>query len=460
MFGIFGEAADKFFIIKLMKELKSQILLKAIDSGNIAIVNRVIKKSLGRNKLEKNSLLLLGCLKTEPKDFKINRLQAYSYEDWLMTMETANQQRMLPILYHTLKDFLPDLYLPFDIAEKMRSAYHGSAVINLKLYKQLLKIVDLFDKRGIEVILLKGAHLAEAVYVNIALRPMSDIDLLVKKNDLPEVHKILLAADYGFKNEKPLSDSKHLAPYVKQDEVSLEVHFHITNPPYSNRISLDDLWKRSRVEKFENTRVRVLSPEDLLIHLCLHAGIQHGFEMGLITCYDIVYTLEKYNNDFNWDSFWNRSEALGIDRSIHLFAELIDKLLGIPLPEQFTQKKLHNHEFQEMVDCAERAIFEKESVSNRNLARLFERRGLRSRLSILKRHVLPPGDLLIEGAKVPENSGKLHLVSLYLRRIRKLYGRHGKTLWLGFRGNPETMSAIDRQNKRNKLRDWMSGSEE
>ena len=196
------------------------------------------------------------------------------------------------------------------------------------------------------------------------------------------------------------------------------------------------------------------------MHLCLHGGIQHGFEMGLITCYDIACTLKKYKDDIEWNSLWNRSRELGIDRSLRLFAGLIDNLLGIPLPDQFAQKNLRNHEFQEMVNSAGRMIFDKESVSNRNLARLFDRGGLRSRISTIKRHVLPPGDLLIEGAKISGNSGKLHLVALYLRRIRKLISRHGKTLWLGLRRNPETIRAIDRQNERNKLRDWMAGSED
>jgi hypothetical protein len=135
-------------------------------------------------------------------------------------------------------------------------------------------------------------------------------------------------------------------------------------------------------------------------------------------------------------------------------------LLCIPLPEQFVQKKLHTQEFQEIVDSAVRLIFNKESVSNRNLARLFAPGGLRSRISTLKQHALPPGDLLMEGVKVPGNSGKLHLVLLYLRRIRNLASRHGITLWQGLCRDPKTISAIDRQNERNKLRDWMADSEE
>jgi hypothetical protein len=105
--------------------------------------------------VEKNSLLLLGCLKKEPEELKIKRLQAYSTEDWLAAIETADQQRVLPILYHTLKNLLPDLQLSADLTNKMRSAYHGSAVRNLKLYKQLLKIVDLLNKRGLKLFYLK-----------------------------------------------------------------------------------------------------------------------------------------------------------------------------------------------------------------------------------------------------------------------------------------------------------------
>ena len=62
----------------------------------------------------------------------------------------------------------------------MRSIYYNSAARNMRLYKQLENFLDKFATEKIPVIMLKGAHLAWTVYPNMALRPMADVDLLVR----------------------------------------------------------------------------------------------------------------------------------------------------------------------------------------------------------------------------------------------------------------------------------------
>ena len=60
------------------------------------------------------------------------------------------------------------------------------------------KLLKLFQNNDIEVIALKGAHLAEAVYASPALRRMNDIDLLVKPVDLPEIERIMTKNGYVY----------------------------------------------------------------------------------------------------------------------------------------------------------------------------------------------------------------------------------------------------------------------
>jgi len=48
-------------------------------------------------------------------------------------------------------------------------------------YAELGQLLRSLKDRGVEVIVLKGAALAETVWKNIALRPMADMDLLVDR---------------------------------------------------------------------------------------------------------------------------------------------------------------------------------------------------------------------------------------------------------------------------------------
>ena len=93
--------------------------------------------------------------------------------------------------------------------------------------QQLAEALGAFRDAGIPTIVLKGAYVAEAVYKNIALRPMSDVDILVKKKDLPAVEKILLKLGYD-PPEHPRMQNKtrySRVPFHKLGGIGIEVHW-------------------------------------------------------------------------------------------------------------------------------------------------------------------------------------------------------------------------------------------
>jgi len=139
---------------------------------------------------------LLTCLRIEDREAKITRLQAFSEHEWHTILAAASQYGVVPILFHTLNHVHSDLYIPQAIWTQMKHTYYRSAARNMRLYRELVKILSALNSQGISVILLKGAHLAESVYKNLALRPMVDIDLLARKEDLLKVHEILLQQGY------------------------------------------------------------------------------------------------------------------------------------------------------------------------------------------------------------------------------------------------------------------------
>ena len=75
---------------------------------------------------------------------------------------------------------------------KTAAAYLENAARNLRLYDNLCKVLKILRRDGIPVIVLKGAHLAELVYGNRALRFMGDLDLLVQKDDVMRVDALLI----------------------------------------------------------------------------------------------------------------------------------------------------------------------------------------------------------------------------------------------------------------------------
>jgi hypothetical protein len=408
--------------------------------------------------MDKGTALLLGCLKTEEREKKLALLRGCSSEDWEKTLAAAARQRILPNLYHACKPFLNDFKMPGFVSEELRSAYYNAAARNMRLYDRLMETTALFERHKIPVILLKGAHLAELVYGNLALRPMSDIDLLAREGDLDMIHKLLTENGFHFPGTKPQSNTKHLAPYCRDGGVFIEIHFHITDPPYTERFRIDDLWNRSRSADLHGQKVSILSPEDLLLHICQHTCIQHGFDNGLISVLDTAQIAGHYCSTMDWDLLRTRSRQWGIERAVHLMLMLAEKMFGMPMPASLKSQSEPDPEITASLHTAEELILTGSSSpvkTTRYLARLFEGSSWREKLNYLRQRTFPSGETVYAGQRKVGALKPAARILFYLRRVIVQFRRHGKTVWQGLRGDPQTLKAMQSENKKNRLRDWL-----
>ena len=399
--------------------------------------------------------LLLACLRRGAHEVKVAQLRGYTSEDWEAMLKTAVQHRVGPVVYHSLKPLCADLNIPEHILQKLRNIYYASAARNVRLYQELMQTLGLLKREGIAVILLKGAYLAEAVYGNIALRPMTDVDLLAQRGDLARLHDLLISDEYFIKEQSCMSNPKHLAPYHKKNGVCcLEIHLQIVDPPYAERIEMQQLWDRAQGELLQGVEVVTLSPEDLFLHLCLHSCIQHGFDNGLISVLDTAFMLERYEGKMDWEQLWGRAQEWGIERSVYLMLALAEKMLGVPMPEHVRRGMKVERQVLAVLAAAEDLMFQRSKGTTRYLARLFGPQGWRTKLQYLKQRSFPPRETLYRGEQQLAGKG-FEQYFYYISRVRLLLKRHGKTLWLGLRKNPQTLIALELENKKNDLRDWL-----
>ncbi len=76
-----------------------------------------------------------------------------------------------------------------------RQQYQFVLAKNTRLFHALGEILIAFNKNSIQTLVLKGPFLAEHVYGNIGLRPMSDLDILIHQSDSTSVQVILESKD-------------------------------------------------------------------------------------------------------------------------------------------------------------------------------------------------------------------------------------------------------------------------
>ena len=210
---------------------------------------------------------------------------------------------------------------------------------NTLLYQELGLVLQAFQQDNIPVIVLKGAHLAALVYRHIALRPMCDIDLLVHRSDLERAAARL--RDLGYSGS-PAGDVaihcevvQHLPMLYKAPETGIELHWTPLLPTHFPGVADEGWWQRSRPATIAGAVTRVLSPEDLLLHLCLHNACDrpHGpFGLGLRPLCDLAEIIRRYRETHSWPEVQARAVEWHAERSVYLALWLARELLGAAVP--------------------------------------------------------------------------------------------------------------------------------
>lgn len=221
--------------------------------------------------------------------------------------------------------------------EALRQQDIANAHRTLWLTLELLNIHRHLQARGLEVLPYKGPVLAETLYGNAALRQFSDLDLLIRSDDLPTIKEAL--ADLGYEPGLRLAQAAE-RDYLKsgyeytfdgaRGRNLLEIKWQILPRFYAIGFDVNDFFERAVVVTIEGQKLRTLCDQDLMLVLCVHAA-KHAWKQISWLC-DIVQLARSRALD--WLALEARAESLGITRIVAVTFLLAHKLLGAALPAQ------------------------------------------------------------------------------------------------------------------------------
>ncbi len=253
-------------------------------------------------------------------------------------MHLATRMRLLPVLCYRLQMRGLFTQLPPDMRKRLKQACRHNAARNLDIYRELQAIMALFQVQHIPVIVLKGAYLAEIVYDNIAVRPMTDLDLLVPVEHIHAASAALttlghpsppanIVEDY-LQNWLELPSSQH-----PDRGIAVELHWTLIPPGHNYSITPDELWARRDATRLAGCEVAVLCAEDLLLHLCGHLSYQHNFSSNvLLSCCDIAAVIEHTAMQLDWDAVIERANRWHWVRGVYLALLIARDWLGAAVP--------------------------------------------------------------------------------------------------------------------------------
>lgn len=393
--------------------------------------------------------LLCYCLSLETDVIEAERFEPLSDADWQDLVQLAASHNLVPLFYRRLKALGAGVAVPPDIWRTLQETYLDSSGTSMRLYNQLGGVLRTLQAESVPVIVLKGAYLAHVVYGNPALRPMQDLDLLVRRGDLARVEEHMALMAYSPRKLDVLftQDLHHICYMLKDGDLPVEIHWDIQRPTAPFNVDLVELWTRARPIKIAGCQALALSPEDLLLHLCLHAAYHHSFDVGLKALCDIAETIRCYRDKVDWRQVERCARQWGATNCIYLTLYLAHKLLGAAVPDEVLHSLKPGDFDMRFVCWAEGRIFAPADGAARpefdNWGRWGKARGLGGKVSVLLRACFPPERYLAERYLVSPNSLRIYLY--YPLYLMCLVLEHARRAWRLLCGDGETKDWIEQQ---------------
>lgn len=298
--------------------------------------------------------LLLCCSRTHMSREVADEVKGLlrSEIDWSRVLDRANRHGITPLLYFNLGR-IRENGLPNGVLQRLTNAYYSSLRRNALLYAELKAILNAFEEAGVRAIILKGAVLAESVYLNMALRPVGDIDLLVTRRDLYSVKEVL--PRLGYKGSPPVPvfskvdtewEEYEILSYAKQARgivIDLDIHIDAVTTSLALlfevhsgvKVRADAMWKNARPAVIAGAQALILSPEDLLLHLCLHS-IKHVYDGSgsrLLWWCDIAEVERCYREEMDWRYVIQYSKDCRIETPVYYGLALANTWFETQIPQ-------------------------------------------------------------------------------------------------------------------------------
>jgi len=326
--------------------------------------------------------------------------------NWEEVDRLVRDEALGPLLYSVVRG---QELLPPAFEAALHDAYLGSAVRNTLLLHELSQAGDQLTGAGIPLLALKGASLAEDVYGNVALRPMRDLDILVRHADAERAVQVLRSNGYStadpevhagmnlaYENELKLLKGGHV-------ETTLEVHWHLLDSPfYQFGMGMEWFWETARQRTCAGAAGLMLGPEALLLYLCAHLALHHR-RSGMLWRHDVAEVLHRYRDELKWDELFRRAAAFDLVLPLQQVVPEVADCWEITLPDGVLERLVNLHP-----SARERKVYAGLTSASRPVARRFraDLAGIPNwggRLRYAWRHMFPSASYMRQRYEVRRN---------------------------------------------------------
>jgi len=269
------------------------------------------------------------------------RLTTLGLAEWDLLVRQARSADLLPRLCVLLAeqdrlDVVPERPRTHLLAARMVADKHAQQV-----RWEITRIQRALASTGLPLLLLKGAAYLAAGLPPARGRLFTDIDLLVPKEELPTVERMLLSHGWvtthlDAYDQHYYRQWMHELPPLRHLHRHSILDVHHTILPETARLHPDPDKLRAAARPVPGMDgVQVLAPIDMVLHSATHLFHDGELHHGLRDLVDLDDLLRHFGVD---DRFWRqlvrRAEELELQRPLHYALHYTHGILGSPVPEE------------------------------------------------------------------------------------------------------------------------------
>src|SRR5579871_2756505 len=357
--------------------------------------------------------------------------------DWWWVLREGQRHGLLPLVHDCLArrwwlDMLPPQPRTALVAAARMVAAHS-----LWLTGELLRILRAFAEESIPALPFKGPVVAVEAYGEIALRSFADLDILVPQSDLADAQQALERLGYEPvvaltpQQERAYLQSECALQYRHPARSQIvELHWRFSERHASIDLPMANVWERAGHLNLAGTMVRTLSPEDLVLYLCIH-GAKHQWERFEWVC--CLAEVIRNRPEIRWNLVCESARRHGVLRILRLGLRLAAELCGARIPSPAGQGIGSDRVTEGLLSWVMASLFAKPQEASHYQARALRYRFMlqvrerwSDRVLILMHSAFkPPHPEADEWFQLPPGLAFLHHV---LRPVR-LAGQYGAVAW-------------------------------
>lgn len=286
---------------------------------------------------EENLLLELCRLEFSDEHLKKIRSLTIIVQDWNYFRSLANAHGVAALVWYNLERHHLLSGVPEEVVIFLRGALMRSMSRNAFNTEAMGDVLRLLNKENIKTVLLKGLALENTVYGNSGLRQMSDVDILIDREECIKARKILLRNGYvslhvkSFFHELIIAYSgKHLPSLIKNG-TSVEIH----NELFAGRKNelTKSLYDSSYEIEIKGEKTFIPQPQIFFLYLIKHLYLHEMNNESQLRLYtDLVVMIEKYPDEIiNYDLLTYASQA-DMSEVLAWHLEPLRDLWGVTFP--------------------------------------------------------------------------------------------------------------------------------